>query len=102
VAGTDTRRNFLTMPKSSKCASSDPQGFGDFTRELKRLSCEVHKSVVRGDSRVRIGLTLNTLQGLVTMLQDAILVTVDDAARAASDEYRDESDGDDLSRPGYL
>jgi hypothetical protein len=42
------------------------------------------------------------LQGLVTMLQDAILVTVDDAARAASDEYRDESDGDDLSRPGYL
>lgn len=93
----------MTMSKETKnFANPDPRGIGDFTRELKRLSCEVHKSVVRGDSHVRIGLTLNTLQGLVTMLQDAILVTVDDAARAASDGYKDERDGDDASRPGYL
>jgi len=91
------------MPKQTKsCASYDPQVIGDFSEELKRLSCEVHRSVLRGDSHVRIGLTLNTLQGLVTMLKDAILVAVEGAARAASDEYTDESDGDDASRPGYL
>jgi len=91
------------MPKQTKsCASYDPLVIGDFSQELKRLSCEVHKLVLKGDSHVRIGLTLNTLQVLVTMLQDAILVPVEGVARAASDAYRDGSDGDDASRPGYL
>jgi hypothetical protein len=91
------------MPRNtSNCAGYDPLVIGDFSQELKRLSCEVHKLVQKGDSHVRIGLTLNTLQVLVTMLQEAILVPVEGAARAASDEYRDESDGDDASRPGYL